>query len=108
MWERELDPKQLLARITAAQIEATKLRRAAKVQQSTVDKDLGVLKAFFNWCMDRGLAASNPVRKVKFFHASNERIRYGDAPLAVEIRRRLSDIIASIQLLAPMTGRTTS
>jgi hypothetical protein len=35
-----------------------------------------VLKAFFNWCMDRGLAATNPVRKVKFFHAHNERIRY--------------------------------
>ena len=42
----------------------------------TADKDLGVLKAFFNWCIDRGLAASNPVRRVKFFHSNNERIRY--------------------------------
>jgi len=76
MWERELDPGQLLARVTAAQIEGVKLRRAEKVERSTADKDLGVLKAFFNWSMDRGLAATNPVRKVKFFHANNERIRY--------------------------------
>ena len=26
--------------------------------------------------MDRGLAANNPVRQVKFFHAYNERVRY--------------------------------
>jgi integrase len=76
MWERELDPKQLLARVSASQIESVKLRRAEKVEHSTVDKDLGVLKAFFNWCIDRGLAATNPVCKVKFFNASNERVRY--------------------------------
>jgi integrase len=46
------------------------------VAHSTADKDLGVLKAFFNWCIDRGLAATNPVCKVKFFHANNERVRY--------------------------------
>jgi site-specific recombinase XerD len=40
------------------------------------DKDLGVLKAFFNWCIDRGLATTNPVCKVKFFNTSNERVRY--------------------------------
>jgi site-specific recombinase XerD len=73
---RELDPNQLLARTTSAQIERVKLRRAEKVEHSTVDKDLGVLKAFFNWCMDRGLAATNPVCRVKFFHANNERVRY--------------------------------
>ena len=50
MWERALDPKQFLARVSANQIESVKLRRAEKVQHSTVDKDLGVLKAFFNWC----------------------------------------------------------
>jgi integrase len=76
MWERELDPKQLLARTSASQIESVKLRRVEKVERSTVDKDLGVLKAFFNWCIDRGLAATNPVCKVKFFHATNERVRY--------------------------------
>jgi site-specific recombinase XerD len=60
MWQREFDTKQLLARVSAAQIEAVKLRRAEKVEQSMVDKDLGVLKAFFNWCIDRGLAAQIP------------------------------------------------
>lgn len=76
MWQRELEASQLLARVTAAQIEAVKLRRAGNVAHSTADKDLGVLKAFFNWCIDRGLAATNPVCRVKFFHANNERIRY--------------------------------
>ena len=76
MWERELDSKQFLARMGAAEIEAVKLQRSQSVQHSTVDKDLGVLKAFFNWCIDRGLAATNPVCRVKFFHASNERVRY--------------------------------
>jgi integrase len=76
MWERELNSNQLLARVTAGQIEAIKLRRAETVKHTTADKDLGVLKAFFNWCMDRGLAVNNPVCKVKFFHATNERVRY--------------------------------
>jgi hypothetical protein len=40
MWERELDTAQILARVTAAQIEAVKLRRAEEVAHSTADKDL--------------------------------------------------------------------
>jgi integrase len=76
MWARELDTKQLLARVSPNQIDVVKQRRAKDVERTTVDKDLGVLKAFFNWCIDRGMAATNPVCKVKFFNASNERIRY--------------------------------
>lgn len=37
---------------------------------------LAVLKAFFNWCMARSLAASNPVSRVKFFNDDNSRLRY--------------------------------
>src|SRR5206468_3484250 len=85
------------ARVSAAQIEAVKLRRAEKVEQSTVDKDLGVLKAFFNWCIDRGLAATNPVCKVKFFHASNERIRY----LQDEEWNRLRDAATKLESRSP-------
>jgi site-specific recombinase XerD len=36
----------------------------------------GVLKAFFNWCIAQGFAASNPVCKVKLFNDNNERCRY--------------------------------
>ena len=57
-------------------IEDVKLQRAQEVAHSTVDKDLAVLKAFFNWCMARNLAASNPVRRVKFFNEDNSRLRY--------------------------------
>ncbi len=76
MWERELDSTVLLSTVTHAQVEHVKLRRAGSVGRSTVDKDLGVLKAFFNWCVSRGMAASNPVRKVKGFREDNTRLRY--------------------------------
>jgi integrase len=76
MWERKLDTKQLLARVSPKQIDAVKQCRVEDVERTTVDKDLGVLKAFFNWCVDRGMAATNPVCKVKFFNVSNERVRY--------------------------------
>jgi len=46
------------------------------VAHATVDKDLAVLKAFFNWCVARNLAESNPVRRVKFFNDDNSRLRY--------------------------------
>ena len=76
MWERELDTTAPLSTVSPAQVEDVKLRRAARVSRSTVDKDLGVLKAFFNWCMAQGLATSNPVRKVKSFREDNTRLRY--------------------------------
>ena len=76
VWERELDSPALLSTITVAQIEDVKLRRAQEVGRSTVDKDLGVLKAFFNWCIAHGLATTNPVRKVKGFREDNTRLRY--------------------------------
>lgn len=76
LWERNLDVRAWLAKISTSQIEAVKLRRAQQVSRSTVDKDLAVLKAFFNWCIGRGLAVSNPVRPVKLFREDNSRLRY--------------------------------
>jgi integrase len=76
VWEAHIKAKTLLAKITPALIEDVKLRRAQDVARSTVDKDLAVLKAFFNWCVARNLAASNPVRRVKLFHDDNSRLRY--------------------------------
>ncbi len=64
------------AKMTPALIEDVKLRRAQDVAHATVDKDLAVFKAFFNWCMARNLAASNPVCRVKFFNEDNSRLRY--------------------------------
>jgi integrase len=76
VWEAHIDSRVLLAKISPAMIEDVKLRRAELVAHATVDKDLAVLKAFFNWCVARNLAASNPVRRVKFFHDDNARLRY--------------------------------
>ena len=80
MWERELNPTVLLSTVTSAQVEDVKLRRAGRVSRSTVDKDIGVLKSFFNWCVARGLASVNPVRKVKGFREDNTRLRYLTEP----------------------------
>jgi len=76
VWETHLDTNALLATITPGHIDDVKLRRAQDVAHSTVDKDLAVLKSFFNWCVARNLTASNPVRRVKFFNEDNSRLRY--------------------------------
>ena len=76
VWEAHIKVGTLLAKITPALIEDVKLRRAQIVAHTTVDKDLAVLKAFFNWCIARSLAASNPVSRVKFFNEDNSRLRY--------------------------------
>jgi len=76
VWEAHIKADTLVAKITPALIEDVKLRRAHDVAHSTVDKDLAVLKAFFNWCIARSLAASNPVCRVKFFNEDNSRLRY--------------------------------
>ena len=76
VWEAHIKAGTLLAKITTALIEDVKLRRAQKVAHTTVDKDLAVLKAFFNWCIARSLAATNPVSRVKFFNEDNSRLRY--------------------------------
>jgi integrase len=69
-----------LAQITTASIEDMKLRRLEtdKVAQSTVDKNIAVAKSFFTWCVNQGLMSANPAKKVKLFHADNERVRFLD------------------------------
>jgi integrase len=46
------------------------------VSQATVDKFLGVFKAFFNWCDVHDIFHFNPVRKVRMFHPNNQIVRY--------------------------------
>ena len=76
VWEAHIPSNALLATVTPALIEDVTLKRAQQVAHATVDKDLAALKAFFNWCVARNLAASNPVRRVKFFNEDNSRLRY--------------------------------
>jgi len=56
-------------------IDAVKLKRAEKVQKSSVDRSLQVLRRLFNWAIEQGLAADNPVQRVKFFRADVKRLR---------------------------------
>jgi integrase len=76
LWETHLGPQTPLARVRSQQIEDFKLKRAQHVARSTTDKDLAILKAFFNWCIGHQLAVVNPVRRVKLFHEDNSRLRY--------------------------------
>ena len=97
LWEAHLGPQTHLAKVTSQQVEDFKLKRAQKVARSTTDKDLAILKAFFNWCIGHQLAVSNPVRRVKLFHEDNSRLRY----LSREEYDRL------IKAARELTGRTS-
>ena len=79
LWEAHLGIADPPREDQSKQIEDFKLQRAQKVARSTTDKDLAILKAFFNWCIGHQLAVSNPVRRVKLFHEDNSRLRYLDA-----------------------------
>jgi len=57
-------------------IDTVKLQRAGEVKKCSVDRNLQVLRRFFNWAIEQGLAADNPVRRVKFFRADTKRLRY--------------------------------
>jgi integrase len=65
-----------LTEVTPVQIEGYKIQRQGKVADSTVNRELALLKRMFNlaitWDLYSGL---NPVRKVKFFREFNNRLR---------------------------------
>jgi hypothetical protein len=48
LWEAHLGPQTHLAKVGSQQVEDFKLKRAQTVSRGTTDKDLAVLKAFFN------------------------------------------------------------
>ena len=62
----------------------------------------------FNWCMARGLAAANPVRKVKSFREDNTRLRYLTKTeyqkLTQAVREVQSPLLAEKITLAVHTG----
>jgi integrase len=76
VWEAGIPTETLLTRVTPTMIDAIKLQRAEKVKKCSVDRNLQVLRRFFNWCIEQGLAADNPVRRVKFFRVDTKRLRY--------------------------------
>jgi integrase len=76
VWEAGIPSDTPLSRVTASMIDVVKLKRAEGVKKSSVDRNLQVLRRFFNWAIEQGLAADNPVRRVKFFRADTKRLRY--------------------------------
>jgi integrase len=65
-----------LTEVTPTQIESYKIQRQGKIADSTVNRELALLKRTFNlaitWDLYLGL---NPVRKVKFFREITNRLR---------------------------------
>jgi integrase len=100
LWEAHLGPQTHLAKIGPTPVETFKLQRAKKVARSTTDKDLAILKAFFNWCISHQLAVANPVRRVKLFHEDNSRLRY-------LTREEYDRLIAAARSLSARTSIST-
>ncbi|MGO8791135.1 MAG: tyrosine-type recombinase/integrase [Terriglobia bacterium] len=74
--EKLLGADTTLSTITVQRVEEIQAARAAERSNSTADHTLTVLKAAFNFLIERGHANFNPVAKVKFFHPNNERVRW--------------------------------
>jgi len=88
--------------VMTAHLEKMKLRRLEddKVVKSTVDKNVSVAKSFFNWCINQGIANSNPVKKVNLFHEDDERVRFLDPD--TEYPRLLAEVRKGPWYLEPI------
>ena len=93
VWEAGIPTDIPLARVTPKMIDAVKLNRAESVKKSSVDRNLQVLRRFFNWAIEQGLAVDNPVRRVKFFRVDTKRLRY----LTEEQFRRLLEAAGNVK-----------
>lgn len=62
-----------LSKITPFLIEGYKMKRKEKVEVSTVNRELALLKNMFTKAIDWGYAYENPVKKVKLFNEENRR-----------------------------------
>lgn len=76
VWEAGIPIDTLLTSVTPVMIDTVKLKRAEEVKKCSVDRNLQVLRRFFNWCIEQGLIAENPMRRVKFFRVETKRLRY--------------------------------
>ena len=81
-------------------IERWKATRAKQVRQSTVNRELNIIRGFFSRCVDWGLLTESPVRRVKPFRVDNTRVRTLSRS---EIRTLLKDAPPDIALLARIT-----
>ena len=68
---RLVDPGFAVARGPIANVEL-----GVEAKKCSVDRNLQVLRRFFNWCIEQGLIAENPMRRVKFFRVETKRLRY--------------------------------
>ena len=84
-----------LTDVAHAQIESYKIQRQGKIADSTVNRELALLKRMFNLGITWDLyLRSNPVRKVKFFREITNRLRVLSPE---EEKRLLQNVIPYLQ-----------
>ena len=76
-WEGQFSRETSPDKITPQWIETVKSAYAQSVEQATVDRKLEVLRAMFNWAIQRGFfSGPNPMTGIKLFKPNNEIVRY--------------------------------
>lgn len=107
-WEGRFGRESTVDAITRAQIERVKLELASKLERSTVNKYMAVLKAFFNWLILQGQFHANPVRRIKLYSTNNEIVRYLDPveeyPKLLEKAEKVKWYLPGMIKLAVHTG----
>ena len=93
-----------LSSITSLRIESYRADRKGAVKDSTINREVTVLKGFFSKAVSWGKSAENPVKKVKLFKENNTRTRFlekGEVELLLE---SCSDWLRPIVITALNTG----
>lgn len=90
--------------ITPYTIEEYKAARIKNVSQTTINRELGFLKALFNKAITWRKIKNNPIREVKFFKVDNARIRYLSKEEIIRLCEQCKGYLFPIVFTALNTG----
>ena len=101
-----------VAEVTTFQIERWKLARAQYVDQSTVNRELNVIKGFFRRVVDWKHLSASPAAAVKKYRVDDTRIRVlTDAEMQIVLTKSSPDIAllcrATLECLARLSELLT-
>ena len=93
-----------LQEIGPLDIEKYKRKRREEVSPATVDRELSGLRNIYNWAIEWGMAAKNPVRSIKFFREDEGRLIFLEKEEIKGLYDVCPDYLKSIIALAVCTG----
>jgi len=94
-----------LSQISAFAIDKYKLeRKAAQKAESTINRDLTMLKHLFSKCITWKFAKSTPMKNVKLYKESNNRVRYLTDKEARRLLTACNKDFRIVALAAMLTG----